>query len=1291
MAGSPARENTATASGSQSNVARLEKQVALLQDKLANAEDEFAALYAKSLKNDAKEQERVSRHHKAVHQLQKKVLAEAEIRRQLQRKLDDKDAPLSAALSEKEVAWAAERERLSAQVLALEQQRAGLQEELARGRVQLQQCEASLKNWSTDKQAMSASLNELEASVAHWKSTAEKRKMQASDAVAAQRSSDSRVVVLDAELKRLRNEHTQKNCTDVMTQTEPTSEREEVCAQRLAWEMTQEMAICLRCIGQLGDSLRDNKAFRAVVPSMDASIGTEPLRVSNVSIATDPAPPAKNVEVQTRHADSSTKVEAGMQTMAEARATRYHVDTQTHSPLDLAETPDVGTSPGTPPSSQCSYTGINSTDAALGEAEVSNATNKVLQMWPKPESCVIKKDIETRDERWWRRSPLKAADPVVSPNGSPATPGPSTDGVRAFALRMDVSSLDRLAFHGSQGVDSSLGGPVSPTATAMGSGTPHPKPTVRRHFVGATPSANARSSPAAGIQMTWPLSLAGPLAGHAAHGSGIPTPSSGVMREGALKRPLFRPSEPPLQVRLPNSPLPSPPVAHQPSQTEHSPGAAEHGQLSAEQADEAHLSMLAAICPSDGAAAPPTTVLCDPDAPADASLTKATGEDCIAADVAIVEHLDSQQSQKTTREVPKSIGCSAYTPAVQSGAGNEESVQHRLHGDSLDSAPFEPSSTAPSLENDGSSSSERDAPEAQIPGQESADSAHSQAISDVEQGGGDKFDGTHVQQEQARVQSSIAEHHSIEAALLAGRTDRILLSHKPTASAPAHAEEVPGGCAATPGHHPPVPTMTRGSGSEAVPARPAAGAPAPQQASETADSEEAELENEKPQPARKKADGQVDVIDHLSDEDHLHGIQNTGPPEPAKALGAPFVSHTHHHHIRLIAEEGPRDLSLPDVRQGADSACQDLSSPSPSALCLIAGCDAAEERKSGAQSQPPLNPKFAFGSPRDAVSLLTGSWRVSQEASSASENVVVGAEQLRQGHAKGVNSPESDSSDDETWNGFVARGLRPRLEKSLLDEAAGLNKTLASSLTKMTTSHSRGLRHMDSDRTDLFAGRNAGTQSRQNVRAADGFRGRGLDAPAQAAEPQVLNSSDALNELNGLLDEVRRATDRCERRKRMMNILDDADHLLSEERDDLACQREGQLGRLAAPNAMNQDRQGLVQDKPGWIHNDSVRPHRRKGLLNRKFGGERHKGRSTATSELGGEKWSVRASSRPWPRAKVPLSGQGPVSISPGRNELLQMLFGPDESESAIRWSPIKPSQMAMLRSFLSAETPPAT
>ena len=159
----------------------------------------------------------------------------------------------------------------------------------------------------------------------------------------------------------------------------------------------------------------------------------------------------------------------------------------------------------------------------------------------------------------------------------------------------------------------------------------------------------------------------------------------------------------------------------------------------------------------------------------------------------------------------------------------------------------------------------------------------------------------------------------------------------------------------------------------------------------------------------------------------------------------------------------------------------------------------------------------------------------------------------------------------------------------------------------------------------------------------------------------------------------------------MMSILDDADHLHGEERDDLACQREGQLGRLAAPNAMNQDRQGSVQDKPGRIHNAPVRPHRRKGLLNRKFGGETHKGRSTAISELGGEKRSVRASSRPWPLAKVPLAGQVPVPISPERNELLQMLLGPEESEPAIRWSPIKPSQMAMLRSFLSAETPPAT
>jgi hypothetical protein len=48
------------------------------------------------------------------------------------------------------------------------------------------------------------------------------------------------------------------------------------------------------------------------------------------------------------------------------------------------------------------------------------------------------------------------------------------------------------------------------------------------------------------------------------------------------------------------------------------------------------------------------------------------------------------------------------------------------------------------------------------------------------------------------------------------------------------------------------------------------------------------------------------------------------------------------------------------------------------------------------------------------------------------------------------------------------------------------------------------------------------------------------------------------------------------------------------------------------------------------------------------------------------------------------LALAGLVPVSPERNELLQMILGPEESDSAIRWSPIKPSQMAVLRSFLT-------
>ena len=58
-----------------------------------------------------------------------KVLAEAEIKRQLQRKLDGKEAPL-AALGEKEAVWAVERVAMQTQLRALEDQRATLSNEL---------------------------------------------------------------------------------------------------------------------------------------------------------------------------------------------------------------------------------------------------------------------------------------------------------------------------------------------------------------------------------------------------------------------------------------------------------------------------------------------------------------------------------------------------------------------------------------------------------------------------------------------------------------------------------------------------------------------------------------------------------------------------------------------------------------------------------------------------------------------------------------------------------------------------------------------------------------------------------------------------------------------------------------------------------------------------------------------------------------------------------------------------------------------------------------------------------
>ena len=94
--------------------------------------------------NETREQECVARHHKAMSQLQKKVLAEAEIKRKMQRQIDEKEAPIAAAHSEKEAMWTIEREKLSAQVQTLEEEKRILLEEIARSSAQLQRFETGL-------------------------------------------------------------------------------------------------------------------------------------------------------------------------------------------------------------------------------------------------------------------------------------------------------------------------------------------------------------------------------------------------------------------------------------------------------------------------------------------------------------------------------------------------------------------------------------------------------------------------------------------------------------------------------------------------------------------------------------------------------------------------------------------------------------------------------------------------------------------------------------------------------------------------------------------------------------------------------------------------------------------------------------------------------------------------------------------------------------------------------------------------------------------------------------------
>lgn len=322
----------------------LEKKVALLLDKLANAEDEFAALYSKSLKNDAREQERALRHHKAVGQLQKKVLAEAEIKRTLQRKLDER---AGNTVIEKEAMWNIERDRLQAQVRSMEEQKKAMLEELDRSSLQLRKFETSLLD-------MNASMQELQQSAAQWKLKAEKRKAQVSDAISAQRSSDSRVVVLEAELKRRRDEQKallQKlpvptPSAEMQTQTEKAAPLEQQEGRRREFEqwrylmqyllqVCSETALAVESTAELGNSLNKKQTSDPSCPvplkTADAMVGTDALVARHISVETDAAAAVNSVHAQTDKEvppAPPARTDSAMQTVVEARVIRYHVDSQ---------------------------------------------------------------------------------------------------------------------------------------------------------------------------------------------------------------------------------------------------------------------------------------------------------------------------------------------------------------------------------------------------------------------------------------------------------------------------------------------------------------------------------------------------------------------------------------------------------------------------------------------------------------------------------------------------------------------------------------------------------------------------------------------------------------------------------------------------------------------------------------------------------------------------------------------------------------------------------------------------
>lgn len=162
----------------------------------------------------------------------------------------------------------------------------------------------------------------------------------------------------------------------------------------------------------------------------------------------------------------------------------------------------------------------------------------------------------------------------------------------------------------------------------------------------------------------------------------------------------------------------------------------------------------------------------------------------------------------------------------------------------------------------------------------------------------------------------------------------------------------------------------------------------------------------------------------------------------------------------------------------------------------------------------------------------------------------------------------------------------------------------------------------------------------------------------------------------------------------------------TEERNTLHTHQEGSLTHKQRGSTWTRTSIRGVQENRDWRHDghSEGRAHnRRKGLLNHRFGGESRpmwaksvlssSALSSSTGvELPSDSCSGEYATRP-PERGLLLSGS-PGSraslyrspISPERDEVLKMMIG--AGDSSVQWSPIKPAQMAVLRSFLTKLDP---